>query len=79
MNDDEEVSLMTGPGFQQCHAVPVASYGFVTGVSKDGQDMMWAEYQSQLPFRSSVYAVVTILILASFLLAALLAYRRGER
>ena len=70
---------MTGPGFQQCHSVPIASCGFVTGVAKDGQDDMWASYQAQLPFRSSVYGIVMILILAFLLFGAYSAYRRGLR
>ena len=62
-----------------CWLVPAARCGYVTGVAKDGHEEMFASYQAQLPFRSSVYAVVMILILACLLFGAYSAYRRGLR
>lgn len=83
--DDANATVMAkhpssppGQGSHGCFEVPIARCGRIPGVALDSQDESWAEYQAQLPFLSLVYAVVTILILASFLLAAFLAYRRGE-
>ena len=70
--------VITHESSTACWDVPAARCGYVAGVVKDGQDEMWASYQSQLPFRSSAYVVVMMMILAFLLFGAYSAYRRGE-
>lgn len=76
--EGDEVSIITGPGFQQCYLVPIGNCGFVTGVEIGDQDALYEQLLASQHRWHPVYGIVALIINLLFVLAYLRERRLGR-